>query len=385
MAVKKIRGRDMREALSNVRREFGEDAVIMHTRSASRFGLSVFGGRFVEITASPGPGGRPVTVPSTSSGYSTPARRARLEQELTMRIQQQAAKNDVGAQLNILKEDIAWIRTTLDSFNKAPRIFPEVAAGETPGSRLYSALCAADIDPGLAKTLAQSAGTGKDSKESLRLAIESVIQPCSPIRFDGPSAPPIVAALIGPTGVGKTTTIAKLAADFALVKHKKVKVITIDTYRIAAVEQLRTFMDIIDIPLNVVTSPNEMRGAVRDRTSYDLILIDTAGRSQRNRMQIAELAGFIEAASPDQVHLVLSATTGYKSAAEIIEKFGSIPVHRHLITKLDEAATFGTLLNIAALCGKPLSYLTNGQTVPDDIQEAGSAIISELVMGNLTI
>lgn len=384
MAVKKIRGRDMQEALSNVRREFGEDAVIMHTRSAGRFGLSVLGGRFVEITASPGPCVRPVTVPATSSGYSSPSRRARLEQELTSRIQQQASKHDVGAQLNILKEDIAWIRTTLDSFNKAPRTSPDAVAGDTPGSRLYNALCAADIEAGLAKTLARCAGPGKNIKDSLRLAIEGVIQPCSPILFDCPSAPKVV-ALIGPTGVGKTTTIAKLAADFALVKHKKVKVITIDTYRIAAVEQLRTFMDIIDIPLNVVTSPDEMRGAVRCRERYDLILIDTAGRSQRNKMQIAELASFIEAASPDQVHLVLSATTGYRNAAEIIEKFGSIPVHKYLITKLDEAASFGTLLNVAALCGKPLSYVTNGQTVPDDIQEAGPAIISELVTGNITI
>jgi flagellar biosynthesis protein FlhF len=383
MAVKKIRGRDMQEALSNVRREFGEDAVIMHTRSAGRFGLSVLGGRFVEITASPGPCVRPVTVPATSSGYSSLSRRARLEQELTSRIQQQASKHDVGAQLNILKEDIAWIRTTLDSFNKAPRTSPDAVAAILRDRGFTTRYARPISKPDWRKRWLDA----RAREEYQRLSA-----PCHrgrypavfPYTFRLPLGAKVV-ALIGPTGVGKTTTIAKLAADFALVKHKKVKVITIDTYRIAAVEQLRTFMDIIDIPLNVVTSPDEMRGAVRCRERYDLILIDTAGRSQRNKMQIAELASFIEAASPDQVHLVLSATTGYRNAAEIIEKFGSIPVHKYLITKLDEAASFGTLLNVAALCGKPLSYVTNGQTVPDDIQEAGPAIISELVTGNITI
>ncbi len=194
-------------------------------------------------------------------------------------------------------------------------------------------------------------------------------------------ARPRTIALIGPTGVGKTTTVAKLAATFKLKRQMKVALITIDTYRIAAVDQLRTYAGIIGVPLRVVASPDEMQRAVQEFADCDAVLIDTAGRSQRDDPRLDELARFIKAADADEVHLVLSSTCTQAVLEDTIERFARIPTDRVIFTKLDEAVTFGVVLNVMRKVRKRLSYITTGQEVPHQIEPGSADRLAALVLG----
>jgi flagellar biosynthesis protein FlhF len=188
---------------------------------------------------------------------------------------------------------------------------------------------------------------------------------------------PFTLALIGPTGVGKTTTIAKLAATVKLRQGKSVGLITADTYRIAAVDQLRTYAEIIDVPLHVACTPAEMKRAVAALSDRDVILIDTAGRSQKDAGRLAELRRFLNAAQPHEVHLVLSGTAGERTLLEEAGAFSPLGVHKIVLTKLDEAVSFGMLISALRQIGMALSFVTTGQEVPDDI-EPGRGITDRL-------
>jgi len=189
-----------------------------------------------------------------------------------------------------------------------------------------------------------------------------------------------VLALVGPTGVGKTTTIAKLAANFALNNQKSIALITSDTYRIAAVEQLKTVGDIIGIPVEVVFTPQNMKNSIINHSDKDLIFIDTAGRSHKHALQMGELKGFLDAAEPDEIFLVLSATTKYKDMLEIVVKYEKLNFNRIIFTKLDETSTYGPILNVIQKTKKYLSYVTTGQSVPDDIEIADQDKIAQLIL-----
>jgi flagellar biosynthesis protein FlhF len=192
---------------------------------------------------------------------------------------------------------------------------------------------------------------------------------------------PRVIALVGPTGVGKTTTVAKLAATFKLKQNKKVALITLDTYRIAAVEQLRTYASIIGVPLHVVLAPDDLRRAIDECAGFDAVLIDTAGRSQRDDGRLEELSRFIDAAQPHEVHLVLSSTCAQSVLMEAVERFSRIRTDRIIFTKLDEAVSFGVLLNVLRKVDKKLSYITTGQEVPHQIEPGNSARLAALLLG----
>lgn len=181
---------------------------------------------------------------------------------------------------------------------------------------------------------------------------------------------PQVTALIGPTGVGKTTTIAKLAANFRLKDGLKIGLITIDTYRIAAVDQLQSYAEILSVPMQVVTSASQLQQAILEMHDRDLILIDTAGRSPLEQAQIEELETLFAGCPIDQRHLVLSLTTDYRQLNTIVEKFRALKPTACLVTKLDEAPALGGLLSISHASKLPISYLTMGQNVPDDIEAA---------------
>jgi flagellar biosynthesis protein FlhF len=187
-------------------------------------------------------------------------------------------------------------------------------------------------------------------------------------------------AMVGPTGVGKTTTIAKLAANYRLREKKRVGLITVDTYRVAAVEQLRTYADIIDLPMEVVATPREMREAVARLQDLDLILMDTAGRSPRDEVRIQELKSMLGEAGAAEVHLVLSSTASARSLLGTVERFAEIGATALLLTKLDEATSYGHLLPVVRNSQLPLSYLTDGQDVPDDIQVAEPRKLAQLLL-----
>ncbi|MBI1349111.1 flagellar biosynthesis protein FlhF [bacterium] len=190
-----------------------------------------------------------------------------------------------------------------------------------------------------------------------------------------------IVALVGPTGVGKTTTLAKLAANFRLREGRRVGLITVDTYRIAAVEQLKTYAELIELPMQVVTNPAEMTAALKRFDDLDLVLIDTAGRSPNDDLKIQELRDCLEAAQLDEVHLVLSLTAGWTALQQAAQVFRSVGVTSLIISKLDEVAGLGGLWPAARELQLPISYLTTGQNVPDDIEPAHATRMAKLLLG----
>ncbi|MEO0630293.1 MAG: flagellar GTP-binding protein, partial [Planctomycetota bacterium] len=191
---------------------------------------------------------------------------------------------------------------------------------------------------------------------------------------------PRTVALIGPTGVGKTTTLAKLAATSKLRHGKRVGLITTDTYRIAAVEQLRTYADIIGLKLTVVSSPAEMRPALEAMADVDEILIDTAGRSQHDEERLTELRTFLDEADPHEIHLVLSSIASEAVLTRAVDNFAQLGPNRLIVTKLDEAVNFGVLLGVVQRLGVTLSYVTTGQEVPDHIEPGKPDRLARLIL-----
>jgi flagellar biosynthesis protein FlhF len=191
---------------------------------------------------------------------------------------------------------------------------------------------------------------------------------------------PHVVALIGPTGVGKTTTIAKLAANLMLREKRRVGLITLDTYRIAAIDQLRKYADILGSPLKVVGTAEETAAAVRSMHDCEFILIDTAGRSPNDALKLSELKGLLAAANPDEVHLVLSTTASEKCVDLAIARFSEVRVDKIIFTKIDEAAHVGVVLNVIHKVNKGLSYITTGQDVPDDIEVGQPKRLAQLIL-----
>ena len=194
-----------------------------------------------------------------------------------------------------------------------------------------------------------------------------------------------IAAFVGPTGVGKTTTLAKLAALYTLDKKRKVALVTIDTYRIAAVEQLKVYARIMGLSFKTVSSPEEFSQVLVQFADRDLILVDTAGRSQRDQLQIKELKDFLRQSFPIEVYLVMSITHKEDNLSAIGSRFGLLPIDRIIFTKLDESYTYGSMVNQLFKIKKPLSYLTTGQRVPEDIEIATKERIVSLILGETDI
>ena len=187
-------------------------------------------------------------------------------------------------------------------------------------------------------------------------------------------------ALLGTTGVGKTTTLAKIAAKFVLEQNVTAAMITADTYRISAVDQLRTYSDILGLPLEVVYNPQELTAALERHQNKDLILIDTAGRSQHNDFQMQELVDFFSANPQIEKHLVISSTTKLADAKEIIKRFSAVEPEKIIITKIDETGGLGMVINLLRDEKLALSYVTTGQSVPDDIEIASADVLTNIFL-----
>jgi flagellar biosynthesis protein FlhF len=218
-------------------------------------------------------------------------------------------------------------------------------------------------------------------REKLTDHIEKLIPTSGPI-IRKQTRGPHVLALIGPTGVGKTTTLAKLAANLKLRDRHKVGLITLDTYRIAAVDQLKRYADIIRSPLKVVGNPDELRQAVNEMSDMDFVLIDTAGRSPNDVMKIGELRDLLSAVTPDEVHLVLSTTSSPACIDLAVQRFSEVRVDKVIFTKLDEAANVGVVLNVIHRVNKSLSYVTTGQQVPKDIEVGHGRMLAKMILDN---
>lgn len=412
MEIKTFKAKTMQQALDLVRSELGPEAKVLHTRELNA-GLvkRMLLGRQYEIAATQverpqkvlGVAGSQLeAAPSTSeasttleysggSRSSSPATRRekvanQSEKELTTDYRQLYREN-----LRRADQRVAELQATIDRLEaeRDTATTEHVAQAELPAQlfEVYSQLIEADIDPATARQLIEQVRQDQsvDLKSTLALRariarfIEEKLAVTGPIET-GSSRPTIV-ALVGPTGVGKTTTIAKLAAEYRLKKNLRVGLITVDTYRIAAVDQLRTYAELIDLPMEIVSTPLEMRTAVENLVNCDLILLDTAGRSPRDETKITELQAVLAEAQPDEVQLVLSAVSSGPSLIATVERFASVGITSLTITKLDEAHSLGNVHTLTQTSGLPVSYVTNGQNVPDDIRVAEPRELAMAILG----
>jgi flagellar biosynthesis protein FlhF len=376
----------MKEALARVRRDLGGDAVILSAREVGRRRLLGLGGRaLVEVTASDTmPGESSISAQlryqSTAEGGCPPGMIARGVSTVPAVGMSSSSPARFG-------EELGRLRSMVESLNRQGHI--EHLLCDVPSELVptYSQLIEADVPEVLTRRLMRQVSLMVEPDqlnhaEAIRAALCEAVEECIAV------APPIrpiagtrrVVALVGPTGVGKTTTVAKLAANFKLTQGVRVGLVTVDTYRIAAVEQLKTYAEIIDLPLAVVNDPDGMPRAFDELGGVDLVFIDTAGGSPRDEVKIRELGEFLAAARPDEVHLVLSAVAGPRSLRLAIERFSAIPVDRLILTKLDEAENMGAMLAVLGLSSRPVSYLTIGQAVPDDIEPADRARLARLIL-----
>jgi flagellar biosynthesis protein FlhF len=286
-----------------------------------------------------------------------------------------------------VQADQAEPRSLVEELSR-PQPGPQVRSLPETMLRLFMDLLDAEIHEDLARELLDrvcQAASPRDLADPLvlkaRLArlLEEEIQVCGPIVVR-PGETRVV-AVVGPTGVGKTTTVAKLAANFRLRERRRVGLITVDTYRIAAVDQLRTYADILDLPMEVVATPRELRAALDRLSGQDLILVDTAGRSPRDEVKIQELKSLLGECRADEVHLVLSCVSGGLSLRRTAAQFAALGVTALLLTKLDEANGLGGLLPLLRNSRLPVSYLTHGQNVPEDIEAADGRKLARIMLG----
>lgn len=415
MQVKVFEAPDMATALKLVKESLGPEALILSTRSVRKGRGGLLGKPVLEVTAaieSPEPTPRAVVPPAAAANlygralgaapagepvtaepevnYADLWRRRKvidpLEQELD------ALKGQVSS-LNVdsLRSEINELKELVKGAVQG-RVGAEPAtAARRPGQpaivRMMEALLARGLSEGVAEVIVKRALRNYPPKDrSITLEAFLAAAMVDLIRVTHPLAPgrgPRTLALIGPTGVGKTTTVAKLAADFLLNLGRKIALVTIDIYRIAAAEQLKVYGEIMQLPVDVVLSPEQLRQVLARHRDKDLILIDTAGRSPRDKAGIDELEKFIGTGSGVENHLVLSATTREQELFGAIRRFGRLPIDSLIFTKLDECEGLGSILNVHFKHDCPLSYLTNGQRVPEDLLPADPRQLAGMVMGKL--
>lgn len=379
----------MNECLTLVKAELGSDAVILHTRKIERrrwLGLRRM--EFVEITAGKGVhvAKRPAPKPATAATRPVPGTLATTAARPGKELLQSSAVSNIAA--IAIRNEIETVKVLIRDLSR------QVRTGVCPDlpdelfehyNKLIQSQVADEIARDLLTRIRESIrpehfGQADFVREKLAELLEKLIPTAGPIVKTKPNGPHIV-ALVGPTGVGKTTTIAKLAATLKLRERRRVALITLDTYRIAAVEQLRRYADILGAPLKVVGTPEDMKDAISALSDHDFILIDTAGRSPNDTLKLNELKGFLAAAGVDETHLVLSSTASEGCVELAIEKFGEVKFDKLIFTKLDEAAHVGVLLNVIRKVNKSLSYVTTGQDVPDDIEVGRGRRLAQLILG----
>ncbi len=376
----------MAGALAKVKRDLGQRAVILRTRTIKSGGLFGVGARArVEITA----GEEALSPPARPAREAAPARRvvaAPMPEGVAWPVAEAPVPQPpVSAAVQQELQDIKSLVQRLvqtQSQDRLSHLQPQLREA-------YTQLIQNEVAEELAADFIgrindrQTDGRPLDPatiNEFLVQQFARVLAPAAPIQLTRKKGRATVVALVGATGVGKTTTIAKLAAQFRLKQGCRVGLITIDTYRIAATEQLRTYAEIIDAPLEVVLTPQEMKPALERLRDCDVVLIDTAGRSQFDREKLSELGEFLSVAEPDETHLVLSATSSQAVLMKAMEEFSSFRIDRVIFPKLDEAVGIGTLLAVCRKLDAKLSYVTTGQDVPSDIEEGNGRKLAEMIV-----
>lgn len=436
MLVKTFQAPTMAEALRLVKAELGPDAMILSTKKEKQGGiLGFFGKQVVKVTAAidhhrPAPPPPPpvrerpererTTKEEFENSMLAPLARelrdlrekvevmSKRDEELRQRQSEQAAvvadapgkAGDGGINLNnIPRQDLEEIKKLLlntlvksqeggiksvqwpDAAMQGTAPAPAPAAEKPP---LVRELERQGIEPDLQGKIIETVNTlpmgqGEETlKGRLGEAFGRLIRFAGNLRMKK-NAPRII-ALVGPTGVGKTTTTAKLAAMYALNRGNKVALITMDIFRVGAVEQLKTYTKIMGIPLEVASTPKELERAVERHSDCDLILIDTAGRSHKDSDKLEEMKGFLETTIQSDIYLCLSATTKDRELEVILNRFSIFPISKVVFTKLDECESVGCIVNLLLKANLQIAYFTTGQRVPEDIEVATSEKLAELIL-----
>ncbi len=320
--------------------------------------------------------GNPIHQPSVP--YSGEARKATGEMSA---VQQDNGVKELKDQVGALADRIDVLLQRLTAVEQRPQTQQQsFTPVSTEDFTTEERLRASDVDEKyIRKIMADySVSTRKGKKLPFAKWLASQIH-CSGDN-GGDAAGGRKVMLLGPTGVGKTTTIAKLAAIKALWEHKRVLLLTSDTYRIAAVEQLKTYAKILGVPIEIIFDIASIPSVVEQYDNADIILLDTAGRSQRDKKNIDIFENIYNSFTPDAVHLVLAANMKYKDMLDVVEHIPNVPISHLLFTKLDETVSYGSIFNIHQVMGCPVSFLTVGQNVPKDIETASGSRIADFLL-----
>ncbi len=419
MIIKKFTAKTEAEATAEARKELGPNVVIMNVRSVKQKGLFYFlKPPLMEVTVALEEEGEPGAVrrrvvPPEPPASSDPVREAVSQVSSLVNAdleKEKEKKQEEEYHESVIEEKLDSLQSLLEKQISTPPVTAEPEQSKpAPQPATEDESEVTDVDAELLKFMKLLYNTMIDNEVNEKVAnaiIEETRKSAKPgmpfdyalaatyqkmvLKFGTPQAispasrGPKVVFFIGPTGVGKTTTIAKIASQFSVDQGKKVALLTADTYRIAAAEQLRTYANILEVPFRIIYAVEEVEQALEDFAAYDYILVDTAGHSHQNESQRDQMNGFIHSVdglAEKETFLVLSATTKYRDLISIADTYTAMTDYKLIFTKLDETTTLGNLLNLKLHTGTTISYVTNGQNVPDDIAPFNPQKTVKLLLG----
>lgn len=388
MIIKKYTAKTEKEAIEAAKKELGENIVIMNVKNAKKKGiLGMFGATVVEVTVAleaENERPNPVFPPKKeTTGPIVPdsvwEKKPLLDKENERIAEDQTGKAIVekldGLQ-SLLQQQLKMTEEEKKEETKE-EVKAEKVSNETMTfvKLLYNTMIENEVSDKYANELIDEIERNGNPDMQMDFVLSNVYQKMI-LKFgkakliQASEKTPKLIYFIGPTGVGKTTTIAKIASKFCVEEKKKIALLTADTYRIAAAEQLRTYANILEVPFRVIYTPEEIVQSVDEFKNMDYILVDTSGHSHQNQEQKEAILEFLQATGDDiekEVFLVVSATTKYKDLTRIADSYKSVKDYKIIFTKLDETTALGNLYNLHLYTGAALSYVTCGQNVPDDI------------------
>lgn len=378
MKVKKFVAESMPEAMKKIRAELGDDAVILNSRVIQTGGiLGFFKKRNIEVLAAADP------KPENQQTPVIKNKKAILNvQQHVKEVQKPPAIENNNTKIMKELNDLKQLVETMGGVSNR-----NIAHLPPPLLKIHNSLSVQEMDQQIIFSVEQNllekwyANGESDDKTVQKWAEAELSEKLSNLTFGGISFQKKYVNVIGPTGVGKTTTLAKMAAE-SVIKHKKTAAfITADTYRIGAVEQLKTYAEILNVPLEVCYTLEEFNEAAEKFSEYDVVFIDTAGRNFRNKKYVEDLKRTIDFENEMETFLVLSLTSKQRDMEDIYRQFSIIHIDKLIFTKADETSTYGAMFNVMYKHQKGAAYITNGQDVPDDLMYATPEVITKTIIG----
>ncbi|MED3964777.1 flagellar biosynthesis protein FlhF [Niallia taxi] len=377
MKIKKYIAASMPEAMKQVRAELGNNAVILQSKIVYTGGfLGMFKKRNIEVLAAIDPDlntSRPPQEKPMPAPIPAPKLLPKVERNLDLEVMKELHKPPVPANEEIMKQ-LARMNQHIQKMSESGKLQMELPIQlQTVIDSLVRQDLEVDIQSRLTAKLLERwylAGANSPVEEVYVWAEDFLYEEMKQYNFGELTLKKKFINVIGPTGVGKTTTLAKMAAEFMMKHKKKIGFITTDTYRIAAIDQLKTYATILNVPIEVCYNLEDFDKATKSLADCDIILVDTAGRNFRNQQYVQDLKEVVDYNSDMETLLVLSLTAKQTDMEEIYQQFSSIHIDQFIFTKLDETSTYGAMINLVVKYQKGVAYVTTGQNVPDDIMPA---------------